>query len=92
MGSVVIKIVGRADRIPNLADGEWLMDFDNEFDGGRGSIQTTSDIHQAKKFENVAEALRTWKQQSVTNPIRPDGEFNRPLTAFTVEINAYNHI
>lgn len=86
--SVVMIIVEAA--IPDIWKipfaGEYLEAFDPHFpaDKGRGLMLTTKDKSKAKQFPSVYEAMNFWRQQSPTLPFRPDGEPNRPLTAFTV--------
>ena len=38
------------------------------------------------RFVSIAEAMEYWRTVSTTVPFRPDGKPNRPLTAYTVEI------
>jgi hypothetical protein len=71
-----------------LVDGHegYLKSFDPEAFGGRGQATWTSNLADAMQFQTFAEAFSFWKMQSRTKPLREDGEVNRPLTAFTVEI------
>ena len=39
---------------------------------------------QAKLFPSLKDALDFYRQRSARMPTRPDGEPNRPLTAFTI--------
>jgi hypothetical protein len=50
-----------------------------------GYAQVTNDIGKAMRFADAAEVLTTWKAQSKTCPLRPDGRANRPLTSLTIE-------
>jgi hypothetical protein len=50
-----------------------------------GDIVATQDIWEAMGFPNISSALAYGMQQSKRVPLRPDGEPNRPLTAFTLE-------
>lgn len=53
---------------------------------GRGYADLVFVGSQAKTFASQAEAHAFWTQISTRRPRRPDGEPNRPLTAFTVMI------
>ena len=57
-----------------------FVDFDAL--GGRGLVDLTSNINEAKRFKDIFEAMEFWKQRSKITPTRPDGRPNRPLTAF----------
>ncbi len=66
----------------------YLRDCDFEAFNGRGHAHWTNNPANAKKFANSGDAFDYWRTRSKTNPTRPDGKPNRPLTAFTVEISA----
>lgn len=51
-----------------------------------GPVPTSADLAEAKHFADLTEALAFWQTQSRVRPRRPDGEPNRPLTGFSVEI------
>lgn len=94
MGQTVIEILGLVDGSPSPFDGEFLVEFDPDRPGvapdGRPIIfhlVTTTDRKKARTFEGN-EAIEFWRQVSRDDPIRPDGEPNRPLTMFTVSIEA----
>jgi hypothetical protein len=65
--------------------GDFLVAFDVEARDGRGEAIWSPDIKKAMKFPDAISAMRAWKSQSQTRPIRDDGKPNRPLTAYTVE-------
>ena len=56
----------------------------NGVNGGR--IWLTGNREEAHKFANAAEALEAWGAVSKSNPVRWDGEPNKPLTALTIEV------
>jgi hypothetical protein len=69
----------------------WLTMYDP--DGGdetidypTGEIESSTNRSEAMRFESFAAASACWRQQSKRTPLRPDGLPNRPLSAFTVEI------
>ena len=53
-----------------------------------GMVTMSSDRAKAKRFESAKAALEFWKRQSVTRPTRPDGRPNRPMTAYSVQVEA----
>lgn len=62
-------------------DPSYWPDRSVPYDGGR--LVTTLDRNDAKHFDTPIEAFEYWRQ-SFGN--RPDGQPNRPLTAFTVTV------
>lgn len=68
-----------------IPDGSWLATYADTPDG-RGHAVWTTDAAKALRFDSAGAALDFWRQQSVAVPRRYDGKANRPLTAFTVEI------
>lgn len=51
-----------------------------------GTIRWSADVTQALVFHNVEAALNTLSMQSKRVPLRPDGQPNRPLRAYNVEL------
>lgn len=84
--SYVLKIWGWAGGQEPLADGQFLKAFDEADDGSLSTVEFTANTDNAMKFESLSDAFSFWKTQSTTVPLRPDGEPNRPLTAFNVEV------
>ena len=82
----VIKIVQRADGSPTPEAGRYIVQFDHDALRGRGTGHYLPEVKYALRFPNAAAAMAFWRRQSVLRPMRPDGEPNRPLTAYTVEI------
>ena len=84
--SVVLRIVdcpgivlsGQAAPI-----GEYIEDFDVE-PYPFGTVTTTPDKQDAKRFANMIDALDFWKQE--VGELRDDGKPNRPLSALSVEV------
>ena len=89
---VTIRIIGLIGGTPTPFDGQYVV----EYDPGRAGVEpgsgmpmiahlvTTPDKANASRYE-VGEAFEVWKAVDPANPRRPDGEPNRPLTAFSVE-------
>lgn len=90
----VIRIIGLVNGGATAFDGQYLAEFDASRDGvepdsGREMmchLVTTSDISEAKIFADVAEVHALWTTVDEREPVRPDGQPNRPLTAFTVGV------
>jgi hypothetical protein len=90
MGAI-IKCVGLAGNVINVInddkpDGMYLASFDVDAFEGRGTSAWAKDRYDAMIFMDFAAAHAHWSQQSTVLPFRPDGRPNKPLTAFTVEI------
>jgi hypothetical protein len=72
-------------------DGQYVQEYDPSKQGfdptGRPMLchlATTSDPNKALQFKDCVEALEAWKLVDSRNPVRADGQPNRPLTAFSV--------
>lgn len=85
MGEVIIRIQGYVTG-PSPVDGTFVKEYTADGYGGRGRLIVTPNREEAKQYANAAVAMETWKSVSMTHPKRIDGEPNRPLTAYTVEI------
>ena len=64
----------------------WVVEYDPDQAGGRGVALWTDRKDFARRFASVEEAITYYARQSRVLPYRPDGVPNRPLSAFTVEI------
>lgn len=93
--SVIMRIVGMADGTPTPFDDQWLLEYDPEQDGTdpdgfpmSALLLTTPDRSIARRFTDAKEALACWRRVCQRDPHggRPDGGLNRPLTAFTIEV------
>ena len=71
---------------PDRMLGEYLQFADIEAHGGRGYAEFTKKLKRAKRFASYEAAFEFWRAQSKTLPLRPDGQPNRPLTAFNITI------
>lgn len=81
-----IRIIGLVTGAPSGAAGQWVKSYTPHGRGGRGDIELTPNRSDAKVYETVVAALEDWQRVSVTHPTRPDGQPNRPMTAWTVRI------
>jgi hypothetical protein len=83
-----IRLLSLADGRPFKGAGEYLVHFDPGSSNGRGSLLTTPDREQAKRYPTSADALEeVLRPAAPPHDRRPDGALNRPLTAYTVEIH-----
>lgn len=53
---------------------------------GLGEVLFSPHLQDALAFETQAEALAFYRHVPKHRPLRPDGQPNRPITAFTVEV------
>jgi hypothetical protein len=79
----VIRAVEFANGAPCPHAGQWLKSFDHNAYKGRGYGVYTDDPRKALRFASPGEAMAFWARQADVNPIRPDGQPNKPLTALT---------
>lgn len=93
-GRCIMRIVGLADGTPTDFDGQYIVEYDPSKVGthpvtGRPMVfhlVTTPDNRRATRFA-PSEVAHLYHAVDTRNPSRADGEPNRPLTAFTVDIN-----
>jgi hypothetical protein len=82
----VIKLVEFADGSFTPHAGWYVKGFDPDYHEGVGFVLPTKDKMKAKRFESPGDALDFWKTRSKVRPFRPDGLPNRPMTAYTIEV------
>lgn len=77
---------GRSDVACDFA-GQYLAWYDPDLPDARQAMaRFTTDPAQAKRFPDAAAALEEWRRVRTVDPVRADGQPNRPLTALTVSI------
>ncbi|GAC1496137.1 MAG: hypothetical protein NVS1B2_15940 [Vulcanimicrobiaceae bacterium] len=75
-----------------LDEKRWFMYYDPFGDPPgamayrTGRAYFTRFARWAKHFDSARDAHAFWMQVHPTDPTRPDGKPNRPLTAYTVEV------
>jgi hypothetical protein len=69
---------------PDQAPEMWVSAYDPNAQQGRGYVETVNHISAARRFDDVTAAIEFWRQPSTVAPLRPDGEPNRPLTAWSI--------
>lgn len=75
-----------------LIPGCFVKSYKPEDYEGGGKATFTTSLEFALKFPSFMEAYHFYRSIPTNRPVRPDGEPNRPLTAFTVEIVHVNNI
>jgi hypothetical protein len=84
--SVVIKCICRAaGETPREELGAYLREY-RPHEGKYGAIVWTHDLARAHHYPSMFEAMAAYRTVNKTEPMRPDGRPNRPLTAFTIEL------
>lgn len=82
--ATIIRCLGYANGAPCNVLEAMLKAYDPEFKHGLGKADWTYDVRRAMKFKDHTAAWELWHKTSKTRPKRPDGQPNRPLTAFNV--------
>lgn len=82
--STILKVVGFAANVPCPIQGQYLVSFNHEAEGGLGFGTFTYDPAEAMRFDNMRHALDFYRKVPRCMPLRADGEYNRPLTATTM--------
>lgn len=83
---VVLHILGAAGGQATPDYNRYVASCDVDAFDGRGLLDTVEKPEDAMVFPDVVSALEYWRRQSTVTPLRPDGEPNRPLTAYHVEV------
>lgn len=84
-----IKIIGAALGVRTGHDGEYVVDYEPASMDAHGEylqdgrLVTSADPEQGRTFDDIELVLSYYTQAKGR---RPDGEPNRPLTCYTVEI------
>lgn len=72
----------------NPDEGPFVARVDVDARGGRGEVDLTTDPARALTWPSMRDALDAYGQQSTVQPTRPDGRPNKPLTAYSVTVEA----
>lgn len=80
-----IKLLGEAGgkRFPAPA---YVVEYDPEAEAGLGFLRMTYYPEEAKTYDSQDAAIAEYRKVPKARPLREDGNPNRPLTAFDVEI------
>jgi len=86
-GAVRIQLRSRANgSTDGLPVGWYLAGYDADGNDGWGDAIWTDNPANAIEFATATEAYACWIEQSRLRPVRPDGQPNRPLAAFTIQL------
>lgn len=90
---IVMKIVSLADGTETPFDGQYVKEYDpnrsgQDPDGNPliAHLVTTPVANDAMHFDGIHELRQVLLAVDQRHPVRDDGELNRPLRAFTIEI------
>lgn len=85
-GEVIIRIAGTAASL--YEPGIYLQHYEVDAGGELPApvIQFTGRRDEAMRFTDARAAMECWRRQSAVMPLRRDGQPNRPLTAYSIEI------
>lgn len=90
-GQVVLRVICRIDGTPTAADRRFVVEYDPtltwDLEAGDRTFKlvTSADIRKARGFPGIREAAEYLRQVCPNVPFA-NGQPNRPLTAFTVEM------
>jgi hypothetical protein len=84
--TVVLRVVELASGGSCREAGRYVVACDVDARDGRGEARFTDDPYHAMTFAAAADALAYWQRISNVKPLRPDGQWNRPLTAYSMEV------
>lgn len=86
----LIQILGTATSFLPAELAMFVVSCDVDANGGQGNFVMTNDPKLAKPFDSAADAMLYWGRQSEVCPLRADGRPNKPLTALTVTLIAFD--
>lgn len=89
--AVTVKIVNAADGSETIHDGRYVVEWDSNVPYGTLSISSSISLFSARIFNDSSEALIEWNSVSNVEPLRPDGEPNKPLTAVSILVEHDKH-
>jgi len=88
MNTWVLRMVGCVSGEPTPFDGLYVKAYNPsyrppgyKYDGGL--LEVTGDPNEALQFADIGAALAKWREPF---GLRPDGQPNRPLTAWSCEV------
>lgn len=95
MTEVGIRLLGLNSGRPCPFDGQWLVEYDPTRAGVdpsgrpmRAHVVASADPARAMRFDSPAAAHQVWRASS--GRTRPDGQPDRPLTAFHVIVEPFD--
>ena len=87
--SVVMKFSGFANGEPSPYDDKYLVYFGmpTAYGPDEADLEVTSNVSQAKRFEDLGAARAEWMRVDLRYQTRADGKPNRPLTALNIVLH-----
>lgn len=83
----VLRVVCVADGSPTPLAGRYVRRWHpSATRPGLPMVDATDDATKARSFATAAEAYAYWTEVNRKHPVRPDGQPNRPMTAYTCEV------
>jgi hypothetical protein len=86
VSTIIIRVLGVANQMPDWTQSLWLMEYDPNANGGRGHVRLTDNQGKARRFATMQEAMTCYRSVPKDHPRRTDGKPNRPLTGFHIEM------
>lgn len=83
---VVLRIMGTPSGGSTPYDNKFVVRCNFEAGYGTLAVDVTDDPKKAMQFTHAVDAFAYWKTQSKTEPLRPDGLPNRPLTGVNMSL------
>src|SRR5262245_29112043 len=83
---VVIKCAGFANGMKCSVLHQYLESYNPDGDARKPLSVWTKNVWRARRFADAGEAFECWRQVRKSDPVREDGQPNRPLTAFSIEV------
>jgi hypothetical protein len=84
--AVVIRLIEWADGRPLNCAGQYIERVDVQAAPESDTwLVPTPKLSRARRWPNIAAAFETYREVLLSQPIRRDGQPNRPLTGITVE-------
>jgi hypothetical protein len=80
----IIRVISRSDGVATVADGQFVKHYDPTLNRGVYTLVTSADSSDARVFETLTAAVEYYRAICPNEPVREDGEPNRPITVFTV--------
>lgn len=86
----MIKLLERIDGVRDENFERFVVRYDPRLRQDIFTLETTADPVAARKFLNAGEALEYWRKICPSQPLRPDGQPNRPLTAWNAAVLSWD--
>jgi hypothetical protein len=87
---ITLRLIGLHSGEPTELDGLYVVDYDPTpiADGDKRFVHVIATERRdlARQFPTLEEAIQFYRMESTAGP-RPDGQPNRPLTAYTIEFD-----